>query len=97
MRFGSDKNAGSPPPVCRLDAYGDYMINNVPVVVASFKVEMPNTVDYISVKTEPYKTSLVPTMATISMTLNPMYSRSEMARFSVDGWLNGNLKNRGYL
>ena len=97
MRFGSDKNAGSPPPVCRLDAYGDYMINNVPVVVASFKVEMPNSVDYISVKTEPYKTSLVPTMATISMTLNPMYSRSEIARFSVDGWLNGNLKNRGYL
>jgi len=71
MRFGSDKNAGSPPPVCRLDAYGDYMISNVPVVVASFKLELSSGVDYISVKSEPYKTSLVPTMSTISITLNP--------------------------
>ena len=97
MRFGADKNAGSPPPVCRLDAYGDYMISNVPVVVASFKLELPSGVDYIAVKSDPYKTSLVPTMATINMTLNPMYSRGEISRFSVDGWLNGNLKNRGYL
>jgi hypothetical protein len=97
MRFGSDKNAGSPPPVCRFDAYGDYMINNVPVVVASFKLELGPSVDYISVKSEPYKTSLVPTLSTISLTLNPMYSRSEIGNFSVDSWLSGNLKNRGYL
>jgi hypothetical protein len=97
MRFGTDKNAGSPPPVCRFDAYGDYMISNVPVVVASFKVEMSSGVDYIAVKSAPYKTSLVPTVASINITLNTMYSRSEISRFSVDSWLNGNLKNRGYL
>jgi hypothetical protein len=97
MRFGSDKNAGSPPPVCRLDAYGDYMISNVPVVVSSFKLDLPNIVDYIAVKSDPYKTSLVPTISTISLTLNPMYSRGEISRFSVDSWLSGNLKNRGYL
>ena len=97
MRFGDDSNAGAPPPVCRFDAYGDFMLSNVPVSVASFKTELPNSVDYISVKSGDFKTSLVPTISTINLSLNLMYSRKEIQEFSVDGWLSGSLKGRGYL
>lgn len=97
MRWGSDSNAGAPPPVCRFEGYGDFMLRNVPVVVASFKTELPNSVDYIAVNSGPFRTSLVPTISTINLTLNPMYSRKELQDFSVDGWLSGNLKGKGYL
>jgi hypothetical protein len=97
MRFGTDANAGAPPPVCRLDAYGDMMLSNVPVVVASFKIEYPDSVDYIAVKKGQYASSLVPTISTLSLTLNLMYSRKEIRDFSVDQWLSGKLSNKGYL
>lgn len=96
MRFGKDSNAGSPPPVCRLEAYGDYMLRNVPVVVSSFKFDLPDTVDYISVGGE-YKNSLVPSITTFNIGLNVMYSRREMQEYSVDDWIAGNLRGRGYL
>jgi hypothetical protein len=46
MRFGIDSDSGSPPPICRLFAYGDYMIKNVPVVVQTFRIELAEDVDY---------------------------------------------------
>lgn len=96
MRFGKDSNAGSPPPVCRLEAYGDYMLRNVPVAVSSFKFDLPDTVDYISVGDE-YKNSLVPSITTFNIGLNVMYSRKEIQEYSVDDWIAGNLRGRGYL
>jgi hypothetical protein len=50
MRFGSsDPNAGTPPPVLLFDAYGQYMFNQLPVIVKSFAVTLPNDVDYVPV------------------------------------------------
>jgi len=46
MRYGDEPAAGSPPPVCRLDAYGSYMMKNIPIVINSFRIELPNEVDY---------------------------------------------------
>lgn len=97
MRFGSDANAGAPPPVCRLEGYGDYMLRNVPVVISSFKFDLPDDVDYIAVKDNMFKTTLVPTRATLNFNLNVLYSRNEIRNFSVDKWLTGNLKGAGYL
>lgn len=97
MRWGKDANAGSPPPVCRLEGYGDFMIRNVPVTVSSFKLEYPDNVDYISVNSGAFKTSMVPTVSTLSLTLNPTYSRKELQDYSVDAWLSGALKGKGYL
>ena len=96
MRWGSDANAGSPPPVCRLEAYGDFMLRNVPVVISNFKFDLPDNVDYMAVKGE-YKNTLVPTVSTLNVTLNVMYSRREMQDYSVDSWLQGNLRGQGYL
>jgi hypothetical protein len=101
MKFGSDTNAGSPPPVCRLNAYGDSMINNVPVAVASWKHDLPDNVDYISVgrpgSPTLYGHSMVPTLSTISITFNVMYSRREMLAYNVGDWNAGNLAGGGYL
>jgi hypothetical protein len=102
MKFGDDADAGAPPPVCRLDAYGDFQMKNVPVAVASFKVEMPDSVDYIQVGKgiTGYGNTMVPTVCTISVDLNVMYSRQEMLQFSVDEWLKGSkgkLAGKGYL
>lgn len=96
MRWGNDADAGSPPPVCRLEAYGDFMLRNVPVVIANFKFDLPDNVDYMAVKGE-YKNTLVPTISTLSISLNVMYSRREMQEYSVDKWIQGNLRGQGYL
>lgn len=96
MRWGKDSNAGSPPPVCRLEAYGDYVLRNVPVVISSFKFDLPDNVDYISVGGD-YKNSLVPSITTFNIGLNVMYSRREMQDYSVDDWIAGDLRGQGYL
>lgn len=89
MQFGNDSNAGSPPPVCKLMAYGTYMFDNVPVVINTFRLELPDNVDYFT--TDNYKelfgVSSVPVFSSISLTLFPIYSRREMQEATVRGWL----------
>jgi hypothetical protein len=101
MKFGDDSNAGAPPPICRLDAFGDYQFKNIPCAVADFKVELPDGVDYIAVGRAPnlkdWGNTMVPTSCTISVTLNIMYSRQEMMNYGVDKWLQGALAGKGYL
>ena len=102
MRSGGktgDHDSGSPPPVCRLFAHGTWMFNNVPVAITSFRVELPDNVDYFTMKdTDQYEMTSVPTMSTIALTLLPMYSRNEMLNFNVTDYINGSdFKKRGYL
>ena len=97
MPFGSDKYAGSAPPVCRLNGYGDWIFNNIPVAITSFKFDLPDGVDYISVSSSGYGNTLVPTVSTLSYTLIPMYSRQEIRDFGVDKWIAGQLTGKGYL
>jgi hypothetical protein len=102
MRSGGktgDHDSGSPPPVCRLFAHGTWMFNNVPVAITSFRVELPDSVDYFTMKdTNQYAMTSVPTMSTIAITLLPMYSRNEMLDFNVTDYINdpGFIK-KGYL
>jgi hypothetical protein len=49
MFSGLDPKAGNPPPVVKLNGYGNYMFKNVPVVVTAFSTTLPNDCDYISV------------------------------------------------
>lgn len=101
----SDRLRGSPPPICRLDAYGLYMLHNVPVAINSFRIDLPDSVDYFRLGGDPastyksaYGSALVPVVSTISVTCYPMYSRNEMQNFSVSGWLAADSnKKSGYL
>lgn len=49
MFFGGDNaTRGNPPPILKLNGYGEYVFKNVPVVVTNFTVELTQGVDYIS-------------------------------------------------
>jgi len=96
----ADSDSGAPPPVCRLDAHGEMMLNNVPVVITSYRVELPDNVDYFTLPDNSvYGATSVPTVSTISITCLPMYSRNEMQRFSVTGYLTDNAwyKKQGFI
>lgn len=105
MRFGPDTNAGAPPPVCRLDAYGDFMLKNIPVAITSFKNTLPDSVDFYTLDKSgfitgqnQYGTAFVPTLSTIAVTCKPMYSRAEMLGTGVNRYLGTALERKaGYL
>ena len=101
MRTGDDAKAGSPPPVCRLNAYGLFGLFNVPVVIEAFKLELPDTVDYFTINkaaSSIFGKTTVPTVSTITLQCNPVYSRDEMQKFSVPEWLSsGASRFKGYL
>jgi hypothetical protein len=49
MFFGGEESRrGNPPPILKLNGYGDYVLKNVPVVVTNFSVELTQGVDYIA-------------------------------------------------
>ena len=113
MFFGADNaNRGNPPPILWLKGYGDYVFNNVPVVVKSFTVTLPDSVDYIStsqnvraldrigavgvfgpnqaVKPSTFSPSWAPTASTVTVSLQPIYSRTSTTNFSLSSFINGN-------
>ena len=45
---GEGDTLGAPPPVIKLNGYGDFIFNNVPCVVTNFTVDLPQDVDYIA-------------------------------------------------
>ena len=107
MQFGTnDFNTGSPPPVCRLYAYGAYVLDNVPVALQSFSLKLDDNIDYFSLSStsdgELIKqifsgANMVPVISTISMSFIPMYSRREMMNGGVKNWLNGTSRSEGLL
>lgn len=48
MFSGNDPKTGNPPPVVKLNGYGNYVFKNVPVVITSFGLTLDKDVDYIS-------------------------------------------------
>lgn len=101
MRFGDDELAGLPPPICRLDAHGTYLLKNVPVTVASVSVEYPESVDYYLYEPSgrPDDRTAVPVKSQVTVTVIPMYSRDEMQKISVKSLIQDyeNQKRKGYL
>jgi hypothetical protein len=97
MKFGTDETAGAPPPVCRLQAYGDRMLDNTPIVLKQFRLDLSETVDYYTLyKASSTSAVSVPVSSTVNIICLPVYSRQEIKDFSVDNWLASGRKN-GYL
>lgn len=74
MYYGGETNKGNPPPICRLNGYGDHVFSNVPCVVTDFTVEFRQNVDYISIELNPSTDALGLTSSTSSLftgTANP--------------------------
>lgn len=90
MFTGNDGNyAGSPPPVVRLTGMGFGGFDNIPVVITNVATAYPDNVDYLTVGVpiQVGGTSLeyakVPTETTITISCQPMFSRTFASQFSA--------------
>jgi len=89
MAYGQSENAGAPPPIVRLNGYGDYVFKNLSVVVTNFSVDFSPDIDYIFLQGIGPKGTYVPVRSTISVTLQPMFSRRKVREFSLQNFVNG--------
>ena len=101
MNYGKDVDRGLPPPVCRLNGYGDYTFNNVPVVISNFQFDLKKDVDYISTKlsgTQVDDTDVAegtqgvawaPTESLVTVGLMPQYSRTKQSEFNLRSFVKG--------
>ena len=107
MFYGEGEFQGAPPPVIKLNGYGDYVFKNVPVVVTMFTLDMPTEIDYIAVDlsdmgalAEATKgatdtanikgtVAYVPVQSQVTVTVQPIYSRTDVQGFSLSDFVNG--------
>jgi len=88
MFYGNSENKGNPPPLTKLNGYGDYVFKNVPIAITNFTVDLQTDVDYIGVEVNG-KPSYAPTQSLVSVTVLPMYSRKTVSQFSLDKFVKG--------
>lgn len=92
MNYGTDTNRGAPPPVVKLNGYGDFVFHDVPVVVQQYTVELGDAVDYIEADVG-NNGSWAPTRSTISVTLQPAFSRDSVNSFDLKEFAQGGYLN----
>lgn len=97
MFYGNTSNKGAPPPIVKLNGYGDYVLKNIPCVVEQMTTDLPNNVDYIRCPVPTGGNQWVPTDSTINVILKPIYSRNKVEQFSLDNFVNGSLIDQGYM
>lgn len=51
MYFGASDNVGVVPPVLLLNGYGEYMFNNLPIIVKDYNITLDTQIDYVKVET----------------------------------------------
>ena len=88
MSYGATSNQGAPPPIVKLNGYGDYVFKDVPVTVTYFTVDLPADVDYIQTDVGPNGT-WVPVKSNINIQVQPTYSRKSITKFSLDTFVSG--------
>jgi hypothetical protein len=99
MFFGQGENAGNPPPICILNGYGANVFKNIPVVIKSTSIQLPNDVNYIKC-TKLGEPSWVPVKSNVSVTVQPVYSRTTQRKFSLQNYAAGKMvtgSEAGYL
>jgi hypothetical protein len=96
MFFGQGNYAGNPPPMVFLNGYGKPYFQDVPCVITNFTHTMPADVDYINIPLK-VNESRLPTNSTISVTLQPIYSRSSVTTFDLEKFARGDLLKGGFL
>lgn len=114
MSYGDKtENAGAPPPIVKLNGYGDFVFNDVPVVITNFQIELPKDVDYIPAKftggvlvvtdvdagiTRKDGIGYAPVRSTITVTCQPAYSRTKVRKFNLNDFVNGAyISGEGYI
>lgn len=98
MHFGEDDDKrGLPPPIMILSGYGDFMLNNLPVILNNFTVELPDDQDYVKVEMMD-GTSWVPAVMVFQLTFTVQQTPSKQRSFNFDRFASGELlKSRGWI
>jgi hypothetical protein len=130
---GDDATRGNPPPILKLNGYGNHVFKNVPVIVTNFTCELRADVDYIatasvpsadqinekekylfvanlvgadkstidyfkndyfSTGSNPMGLSWAPSLSTITVQVQPVYSRDTVKNFSMKEFVAGRLNNK---
>jgi hypothetical protein len=107
MFYGGSQLAGTPPPMVFLDGFGPSVLPHVPCVVTDFGYTLPADIDYVKVPVgvkledvagNPINASnyaiptRLPTFTTLRITLQPIYSRNNVARnFTLEQYAAGGL------
>ena len=109
MFFGRDVYAGAPPPIVFLNGFGSLYFPNVSCVVTTFSHTMPSEVDYIeiplaqslnnyagnSINLTRQNLVRLPTASSLSVTLQPIYSRTNIGNnFNLQSFAQGKLNNQ---
>jgi hypothetical protein len=94
MYYGEGDNAGNPPLLSRLNGYGLHVLNDIPVVITNFSMDLPQEVDYIECVVDG-KSNYVPTDTVLTVTCAPNYSRRAVAGFNLKEYAEGKFVGRG--
>lgn len=101
MHFGAqeakDGTAGLPPPVLILSGYGDFMFNNLKVIIQEFKMDLPNNVDYIEVDIGKAK-AWVPSLTTFTVNCVVQHTpREQRDEFNFKAFAQGDMLSSGWI
>lgn len=110
MFFGGQTNTGNPPPLVKLNGYGPAYFPDVNCVITQFSHTMGSEVDYMEIPLAGARSSTsvpssvgkntvrLPTVSTISVTVQPVYSRKTVHdRFDLSKFARGELLTNGFL
>jgi hypothetical protein len=90
MHYGKSIPQGNPPIICQLSGFGNMILNNIPVVIKSYHVEMPNDVNYIQTSFNT-KNQWVPALSTMTITVSPVYNRQSLRQFNLKEYASGKM------
>lgn len=90
---GSGEHLGNPPLVSRLNGYGKHVLNNIPVLINNFSIELKNDVDYIPCTIDG-QTDYAPTQSSITVICMPNYARRTQSKFDLGKFARGEFVNK---
>ena len=88
MFYGNGENLGNPPLVSRLNGYGKHVLNNIPVLITNFTVDLKSDVDYVPCTVQGV-VDYAPTQSTITVQCTPNYARRTHSKFDLVKFANG--------
>ena len=99
MAYGNNDtiSTGAPPPIVKLNGYGNHIFKDIPVVIQGFNMELTNDVDYMLIKDHggDSKGTYVPVRSTISIQAQIVHSRQKIRTFSLEKFIQGDYVNTG--
>lgn len=97
MFYANNPFLGNPPLITRLNGYGEHVLNNIPVVIQSFTMDLGSEVDYIPCKypSDSGKINYVPTQTLLAVNLLVQYSRRSRSEFNLTEFSKGGFVGKG--